>query len=109
MTPSGNGAAIRSTKSSSPDVPDTSCAVEDLGRDPFDVGSLLAHRAGVNRPFATRRTGPCFGGSSMTTISDGGITTPARNSVMPLALENRCGCFAISKMSACLVIAQNGS
>ncbi len=28
---------------------------------------------------------------------------------MPCALEKRSGCFAISKMSACFVIAQNGS
>ena len=64
---------------------------------------------GVKRPFATRRTGPWRGGSSMTTISDGGITTPAGRSVIPCALEKRSGCFEISRMSACFVIAQNGS
>ena len=44
---------------------------------------------GVNPAFATRRIGPCRGGSSMTTISDGGNTTPAGRSVIPCALENR--------------------
>ncbi len=32
-----------------------------------------------------------------------------RRSVIPCALEKRSGCFEISKMSACFVIAQNGS
>ena len=45
----------------------------------------------------------------MTTISDGGITAPAGRREIPCALENRSGCFEISRMSACLVIAQNGS
>ena len=45
----------------------------------------------------------------MTTISDGGITTPAGINVIPRALEKRSGCFEISRTSACLVIAQNGS
>jgi hypothetical protein len=45
----------------------------------------------------------------MTTISDGGITTPAGMSVIPRALENSTGCLETSKMSACFVIAQNGS
>ena len=45
----------------------------------------------------------------MTTISDGGITAPAGSSVIPCALEKRSGCFEISRMSACFVIAQNGS
>ena len=64
---------------------------------------------GVNRALTSRRTGPCFGGSSSTRISDGGIGgAPSRASVMPCALENRSGCVAICRMSACLVIAQNG-
>ena len=45
----------------------------------------------------------------MTTISDGGNTTPAGRSMIPCALEKRSGCLVISKMSACFVIAQNGS
>ena len=45
----------------------------------------------------------------MTTISDGGITAPAGINVIPRALEKRSGCFEISRMSACFVIAQNGS
>ena len=45
----------------------------------------------------------------MTTISDGGITAPAGMRVIPRSLENSKGCFEISRMSACLVIAQNGS
>ena len=78
------------------------------------IRSMSSRRArtarGVNRAFATRRSGPCRGGSSITTISDGGNTGAGRaRSVMPCALENRSGCFAISRMSACLVIAQNGS
>ena len=65
---------------------------------------------GVKRAFATRRIGPCFGGSSITTISDGGIDRRRRGaSVIPCALEKRSGCVAISRMSACFVIAQNGS
>ena len=45
----------------------------------------------------------------MTTISDVITGAPARRSVMPCALENSSGCFEISRMSACFVIAQNGS
>ena len=42
-------------------------------------------------------------------MSDAYTGAPARRSVIPAALENRSGCFEISRMSACLVIAQNGS
>ncbi len=45
----------------------------------------------------------------MTRISDGGNTAPAGRNVIPRALEKRRGCFEISRMSACFVIAQNGS
>ena len=42
-------------------------------------------------------------------MSDGGKTAPAGRSVIPCALENFRGCFEISRMSACFVMAQNGS
>jgi hypothetical protein len=45
----------------------------------------------------------------MTTISDGGNTAPAERSEIPCAFEKRSGYFAISKVSACFVIAENGS
>ena len=46
----------------------------------------------------------------MTIISDGGIIgAPARRSMIPCAFEKRSGCFDIWTMSACFVIAQNGS
>ena len=45
----------------------------------------------------------------MTTISDGGNTAPAGRNVIPCSLEKTRGCFEISRMSACFVIAQNGS
>ena len=45
----------------------------------------------------------------MTTMSDGRQTSPIRRRLIPWALEKRTGCFVISMMSACFVIAQNGS
>jgi len=63
---------------------------------------------GVKRRLATRRIGPCRGGSSVTTISDGIATASTLPRMMPCALEKRTGCDATSTMSACLVIAQNG-
>ena len=43
ITPSGNGAAMRSTKSSSPDASRPKRRiVEDLDRDALDVGALAA-------------------------------------------------------------------
>ena len=61
---------------------------------------------GVKRGMATRRNGPWRGGSSMTTISDGGAGAPGWPRMRPWALENRSGWEAISVMSACLVMAQ---
>ena len=61
---------------------------------------------GVNRGMATRRSGPWRGGSSMTTISDGGAGAPGWPRMRPWALENRSGWDAMSVMSACLVTAQ---
>jgi hypothetical protein len=110
ITASGNGAAMRSTKSSSPDAPE-GAAASRISRAMRSMSVRRARTArGVKRTFATRRTGPCRGGSSRTTISDGEITAAsARRSVIPCALEKRSGCFEISMMSAYFVIAQNGS
>ena len=109
MTPSGNGAAIRSTKSSSP-TPPVGSAPSTISPAIRSMSSRRARTArGVNPALATRRIGPCLGGSSSTRISDGGSTKPAGRSVMPCALEKRSGCFETSSTSACFVIAQNGS
>ena len=53
--------------------------VEDLDRDALDLLVRCARTArGVKRALATRRIGPCRGGSSMTTISDGWIADAGR-------------------------------
>ena len=64
---------------------------------------------GVRRRMATRRSGPWRGGSRVTTISIGWPIAPFGPIIRPCSLENRTGCDATSRMSACLVIAQNGS
>ena len=64
----------------------------------------------MKRLFTSLRIGPCRGGSSITTISDGGIAgASARRSMIPCAFEKLSGCFDTCTMSACFVIAQNGS
>ena len=109
MTASGNGAAMCCTKSSSPDAP-AGNAVSTTSTAIRSMSARLARTArGVKRPITTLRTAPCFGGSSSTTISEGGTGgAPSRGRVTPWALEKRNGCAAIWTMSACLVIAQNG-
>ena len=58
---------------------------------------------------ATRRSGPCRGGSRVTTISIGCPGEPFGPRMSPCSFENRVGCDATSRMSACFVMAQNGS
>ena len=106
----GSGAAKRSTKSPSP----VAAPVAASSRISTAMRSMIALRSRkeprVKRLFTTRRIGPCCGGSSITTISDGGKGgAPARRSMMPCALEKRSGCFDTCTMSACFVTAQNGS
>ena len=89
MTPRGKGAATRSTKSSSP-APPAGSASSTISTAMRSMSSRRARTArGVNAALATRRIGPCLGGSSSTRISDGGSTKPAGRSVMPCALEKR--------------------
>ena len=100
---------MRSTKSHSPPSPPVT-APSRISVPMRSTSSWRARTAfGVKRPLTTRRIGTCRGGSSITTIS--GIFTTgcsARASVIPYSLEKRAGWRAISMMSACFVIAQNG-
>ena len=106
MTPMGSGAATRSTKSNSPSPEAArSSSTRTAMRSISSWRSRMA--LGVKRGMATRRSGPCVGGSSMTTISEGGGGAPGWPRMRPWALENRSGWAAMSMMSACLVTAQN--
>src|SRR5262249_31760989 len=107
-TAMGSGAAIRSTKSHSPTAPPVAARSRISTAMRSMSGTCTRCARGVKRRLATRRSGPCRGGSSVTTISDGIATASAGPRMIPCALEKRSGCDAISATSACFVIAQNG-
>ena len=99
ITPIGSGAAMRSTKSnSSPPLAATGCR-RGSRRAMRSISSWRDRMArGVNRRIATRRSGPCRGGSRVTTIS---IGWPALRAVgpercSPCSFEKRSGCDATS-------------
>ena len=106
----GSGAATRSTKLHSPEAPPVA-AWSRISTAMRSMSALRARsEARVKRALTSLRSGPCRGGSIMTTISDGGIGgAPARRSMIPCSFEKSSGSFDTCTMSACFVIAQNGS
>ncbi len=106
---------MRSTKSNSlvPSVAATSSRISAVMRSISAKRERIAR--GVKRRIATRRSGPCRGGSSVTTISVGWPGTdsepsgPTGMTMSPCSFEKRSGCEATHWMSPCFVIAQNGS
>ena len=99
---------MRSTKSNSsvPSATATSSSTSAAMRSISSCRDRIAR--GVRRRIPTRRSGPWRGGSSVTTISVGCAGAPVRPRIRPCSFEKRTGCAAMSVMSACLVIAQNG-